>query len=268
MSVNEGQGSPSLLNSSIPQSNLTDTIANGTLPTNGSDVSFNSTIGSNSTLSNETNPWYSPSPLLNQTVDYNSTLPGNTTDNTTTVPSPLIEDDASSPPIEGGAGNQPCSGMVYDGYLSNCNIFLDLNSNGRRELDESFGVASNGQFTFLAPITNLTGYIVRMEPSIASLGIQISPGDSSCHDISTLLPEHLPLAAKAPEICSEDSAIILSPLSTLLTMPDVSPQALENALSLPQNSRIGFVDNLRVRDNWQWYRVCIHECPGSPNNVL
>ena len=116
----------------------------------------------------------------------------------------------------------------------------------KRDQDESFGVSSKGQFTLTAPITNLSGYIVRMEPSATLVSSQVNPGDSECHDISTLLPERLPLAAKAPETCSGNAEIMLSPLSTLLTMPDVSPEALESALNLPQNSNIGTTDNLRV----------------------
>ena len=241
---------PPLFNSTS-QSNVTSPISNATLPTNGSDVFSNSTVGSNSTLGNQTDQWYPPPPppvFGNQTVDFNSTLPGNTTNNTTGTP-PSIEDVVPLPspsPIEGGAGNEPCRGMVYDGYLTNCNVYLDSNTNLRRDLDESFGVSSNGQFTFLPPVTNLTGFVVRLEPSVIPFTSKITPGDFECYDISTLLPERLPLAAKAPETCSGNSEIMLSPLSTLLTMPGVSTQVLEAALNLPENSNIGSRDTLRV----------------------
>lgn len=225
------------------QSNITTPIFNGT------DGSLNSTVGSNSTIGNQTNQWYPPPPYFNQTVDFNGTVPGNTTDNTTASPPPPVPIEeigpSPSPPIEGGAGNEPCIGMVYDGYLTNCNVYLDSNENLKRDLEESFGVSNNGQFTLIAPMTNLSGYIVRMEPSAASF-LQLNPKSSECHDISTLLPEMLPLAAKAPETCSGNSEIMLSPLSTLLTMPGVSQQALESAFNLPPNSSIGSIDNLRV----------------------
>lgn len=242
-----GTESPMSFNSST-QSNLTSPTFNQTLPANGTDSLLNGTIGSNSTLGNQTDQWYAPPPLSNHTVDFNSTLPGNTTDNITASPPPPIEEiiPSPSPIIEGGAGNEPCVGMVYDGYLMNCNVYLDSNANLKRDQGESFGVSSKGQFTLPAPITNLSGYIVRMEPSGVLVSSQVTPGDSECHDISTLLPERLPLAAKAPETCSGSSEIMLSPLSTLLTLPDVSTEALESAFNLPQNSKIGTIDNLRV----------------------
>jgi hypothetical protein len=42
----------------------------------------------------------------------------------------------------------------------------------------------------------------------------VTAGSTVCHDIATLLPEHLPLAAPAPANCNRP--IVISPLSSLL----------------------------------------------------
>ena len=75
----------------------------------------------------------------------------------------------------------------------------------------------------------------------------VAPGSDICHDIATLLPERLPLAARPPNTCQKDSIIALSPISTLMTLPGVSAERVEAAFSIPRNANIGSTDILRVR---------------------
>ena len=125
---------------------------------------------------------------------------------------------------------EPCTGVVYDGYLHGCVIYLDENGNKQRDDGEPFGVSTMGMFSIQVPGSRLTDAILRMEPATA--GGRVSPGADTCHDISTLMPERLPLASKASKSCGPDAKpIVLSPLTTLATL--IGESQLEDVLELP-----------------------------------
>jgi len=142
-----------------------------------------------------------------------------------------------------------CTGVAYDGYLTNCAIYLDSNGNNQMDESESSVLSSNGYFSLPAPSINLEGYIIRMTPAETEVFPDkfVTPGSDTCHDIATLLPERLPLAARPPNTCQKDSIIALSPISTLMTLPGVSAERVEAAFSIPRNANIGSRDILRVR---------------------
>jgi hypothetical protein len=102
-------------------------------------------------------------------------------------------------------------------------------------------------FSFIVPPSNLSSSAVfRLDPA-SSFG-PVGAGDTStCHDISTLLPERLPLAANAPTSCGPDAQpIVMSPMSTLMTIPGVSYDVIRDAFDLPSNSpAVGTADILR-----------------------
>jgi hypothetical protein len=140
---------------------------------------------------------------------------------------PDIAPEPSSIPVN---VEEPCTGVVYDGYLHGCVVYLDVNGNKQRDNGEPFAVSAMGMFSIQVPGSNLTDAVFRMEPA-TSRG-RVSQGADSCHDISTLMPERLPLAAKAPESCGPDAEpIVLSPLTTLATL--VGQSQVEDVLELP-----------------------------------
>lgn len=185
---------------------------NVTTPLNGT-VGWNSTVGiGNETLVNGTTP--SPFPI-----------PIPTPESWTPTPSVPTADAVPPTPLE------PCSGVVYDGYLNGCVVYLDTNGNRLRDPGEAFGISQNGIFSIDVPAGNLTAEAVfRMEPATARG--QVSPGADICYDISTLMPERLPLAAKAPEWCGPGATpLVLSPLSTLATL--IGDAQVEDVFELP-----------------------------------
>ena len=87
-----------------------------------------------------------------------------------------------------------------------------------------------GMFSIEIPGGNMTDAIFRMEPATA-MGL-VSPGANTCHDISTLMPERLPLAASASQSCGPDARpIVISPLTTLATL--IGESQVEDVLELP-----------------------------------
>ena len=138
------------------------------------------------------------------------------------------------------------TGVAYVGYLSSSNIYLDMDLDVARDANEPFDVTSNGTFSFAAPSLDLSGQMVRLEPAAASMVNQVSPESSTCHDMATLLPERLPLAAASPTPCSSNSIIALSPLSTLAAMQGITSDDISTALSIPTGYSFGSIDILRV----------------------
>ena len=240
------------------------TTVPGTIDTTNSTNTTNTTNSTNSTESSEWPPtWNSTVPIVNVNDTYhtntstvnNSTAspPLNTTDNAWNSTLPTFNDTiangtapAPAPffvPIPAPEGSmptptsepqdpEPCTGVVYDGYLHGCLVYLDVNGNGQRDAGESFGVSQNGTFSVeVGPYGNLTETgVFRMEP--ATTRGQVNPGSDTCHDISTLMPERLPLAAKAPGSCGPDAPpLVLSPLSTLATL--IGEAQVESVFELP-----------------------------------
>ena len=80
----------------------------------------NNTIGLTPLPDNQTDYWNAPVSEGNYTSGFNYTLANNGTNNSTgnwTAPSPdydpVIEDVIADPPIEGGPGNDPCTGTCF-----------------------------------------------------------------------------------------------------------------------------------------------------------
>ena len=139
------------------------------------------------------------------------------------------------------------TGVAYVGYLSSCNIYLDMDIDTERDANEPFDLTFNGEFSFASPSLDLSGRMIRLQPAAAYMVNPVPPGSSTCHDMATLLPERLPLVASSPTTCSLDSIIAVSPLSTLAAMQDITSDQISRALSIPTGYDFGSVDILRVR---------------------
>ncbi len=90
-----------------------------------------------------------------------------------------------------------------------------------------------------------------------TLPMQVEDGSAICHDLTTRLPEKIPLATTVPTTCAE--GVIISPLTTLLAYGPAGLDAamVKRALGLDEGIRLG-VDNV--------YRVserAMHECVGG-----
>ncbi|KAL4419903.1 hypothetical protein ABPG75_007001 [Micractinium tetrahymenae] len=172
-------------------------------------------------------------------------------------PSPPQPRPSPPPPTrEGGAGSPPspppptitCSGVAYDGYLSACTLFLDASGDGQLQDGELSATIVNGSFALsgLASVSQLAPlYVVPAERSKA----RVRAGSTSvCHDIATLLPQDLPLAAPRPDSCN--ASLVVSPLTTLLALaPEgsgLSEASLKAALGLPSNWSLLTTDALKA----------------------
>jgi hypothetical protein len=159
------------------------------------------------------------------------------------------------------------TGVAYVGYLSSCNIYLDMDLDVVRDANEPFDFISNGTFSFAAPSLDLSGQMIRLEPAAASMVSQVSPESNTCHDMATLLPERLPLAAASPTTCSSNSIIAVSPLSTLAAMQGITSDDISTALSIPTGYKFGSIDILRVCC-FQYDRVVVHQFNGTRFNAV
>lgn len=159
------------------------------------------------------------------------------------------------------------TGVAYVGYLSSCNIYLDMDLDVVRDANEPFDLISNGTFSFAAPSLDLSGQMIRLEPAAASMVSQVSPESNTCHDMATLLPERLPLAAASPTTCSSNSIIAVSPLSTLAAMQGITSDDISTALSIPTGYNFGSIDILRVCC-FQYDRVVVHQFNGTRFNAV
>ena len=132
--------------------------------------------------------------------------------------------------------------MAYDGYLSSCAVFFDANDNGALDAGEDSALLQGGSFAVnLINPAQLPAGLLRLEPAAGSATASVAAGATTCHDIATLLPERLPLAAIGPDACGDTAApTVISALSTLLTTEvAVTQEALKQALALPTGVTIG-----------------------------
>ncbi|KAL4419904.1 hypothetical protein ABPG75_007002 [Micractinium tetrahymenae] len=177
--------------------------------------------------------------------------PAASTDTKAPAPAP------SSPSRDGGLGASPnppppasfsCRGVAYDGYLSACTLFLDASGDGQLQDGELSATIVNGSFalTGLASVSQLAPlYVVPAE----RIRARVRAGSTSvCHDIATLLPQDLPLAAPRPDSCN--ASLVVSPLTTLLALaPEgsgLSEASLKAALGLPSNWSLLTTDALKA----------------------
>lgn len=139
------------------------------------------------------------------------------------------------------------AGYAYSGYMSGCQVYIDINQDATKTVEEPSDTTDEGYFSIPVPSSNFQGFIVRLDPAESDLVGPVSAGSQVCHDIATLLPQRLPLASPILQRCDGSSPIAINSLTTLLTVPGVTDSSIRELFSLHESVTIGQQDYLRVR---------------------
>eukprot|EP00887_Chlorella_sp_A99_P000124 scaffold16.g124.t1 len=181
-------------------------------------------------------PQLFPSPSPKTTTSPSPSTSPETSPSDSPQPSPSPREEYSVSP----APEADCAGIAYDGYLSQCTAYFDVNQDRLRGDTEPVVTIRNGLFSLIGYSSAQLGALFLVPAPGSAVGAVTSDSDGICYDIALQQAERLPLATPKPATCND--AIVMSPLTSLLVYgasAGLTADALKAALGVPASIALG-----------------------------